>query len=115
MNNLRNKVHLIGRIGQKPELQTLAGDNKWARFSLATNESFKDKDGNWKENTQWHNIKVWGRIAERLVTIVEKGNEIALEGKLVNRNYETQAGEKKYITEIEMSDFIIINNVQNKK
>jgi single-strand DNA-binding protein len=115
MNNLRNKVTLIGRVGQKPELQTVKGDFKVTKFSLATNENYKEKDGTWKENTQWHNIIAWGKTAEMLVKLSDKGVEIAMEGKLVNRNYESKTGEKHYVTEIELLEFILLNQKDKSK
>ena len=108
MSTLRNKVSLIGRLGSKPEVQTLTGGHVITRFSLATNERFKDKSGEWKDNTQWHNIVIWGKSAERFVKSADKGIEVALEGKLVNKQYESKTGEKRYSTEIEASDFLLL-------
>ncbi len=108
MNTLRNKVTLIGRIGAKAEIQNLTGGYVITRFSLATNEGFKGKDGVWKENTQWHNIQMWGKTAETFVKLTDKGSEVMLEGKLVNKQYETKTGEKRYSTDIEVSDFLLI-------
>lgn len=115
MSTLRNKVSLIGRLGAKPEIQNLNGGYVLTRFSLATNESFKDKNGEWKENTQWHNIVIWGKIAERFVKSADKGNEVALEGRLINKQYESKTGEKRYSTDIEVSDFILMNIKTDKK
>ena len=114
MNTLRNKVNLIGRLGAKPEIQTLTGGNVLTHFSLATNEKYKDKEGVWQDNTQWHNITAWGKIAERLVRMADKGNEIVLEGKIINRQYETKSGEKRYATEIEVNDFMLLTYKENK-
>lgn len=115
MNNLRNKVNLIGRIGQKPELQTVKGDYKVVKVSVATNDRVKDKDGTWKDNTQWHNVIVWGKSAELFAKLADKGFEIALEGKLINRNYESKTGEKRSVTEIEMHDFLVLTHKENTK
>ena len=116
MNGLRNKVSLIGRLGAQPEVVTFDSGKKLARFALATNESYKDKSGEWKENTQWHNITVWGRMADRAAQILIKGQEIVLEGRLVNNSYETKEGEKRYSTVVEASDFLIITpKPQNEK
>lgn len=114
MNTLRNKVNLIGRLGAKPELQTVAGGYTISSFSVATNERYKDKDGTWKESTQWHNIKAWGKIAERISKIGMKGSEIVLEGKLINRQFENKSGEKRYVTEIELNDFMLLTPVEKK-
>ncbi len=109
MNALRNKVSLIGRLGAQPEIVTLESGKVFARFSLATNEGYKGKDGTWKENTQWHNLKAWGKTAEHVSKVLRKGLEIAVEGKIVNENYETKKGEKRYGTSIEVNDFLILS------
>lgn len=108
MNALRNKVSLIGRLGAEPEVVTFDSGRKLARFSLATNEGYK-KDGEWQENTQWHNITVWGKTAELAAKMLNKGQEIVVEGKLVNSSYETKEGEKRFGTTIEVNDFLIIS------
>ena len=109
MSTLRNKVNLIGRIGQKPELQNVQGGYQLTRFSIVTNEPYKDKSGAWQETTQWHNITAWGKTAENIVRVLDKGNEIALEGKLVHRQYEAKDGEKRFSTEIELNEFMLLN------
>ena len=109
MNTLRNKVSLIGRLGQEPTLQTVGNGFQLVKFPLATNESYKDKAGKWVDNTQWHNVVVWGKTAERIAKIAAKGQEIMLEGKIVTRSYD-KAGEKRYATDIEMSDFLILSS-----
>ena len=108
MSTLRNKVNLIGRLGIQPEVKTLDNGYAVARVSVATNERFKDKSGEWKDNTQWHNVVVWGKLAEKLAKHAQKGNEIAIEGKLVNKQYTSKSGEKRYSTDIEASDFILL-------
>ena len=114
MSTLRNKVSLIGRLGQKPAIQKVGNDYTITRFSIATNENFKDKNGQWKENTQWHSVYAWGKTAERLVKLVDKGQELMIEGKLVNKSYE-KAGEKRYSTDIEISDFLVLVPKTNEK
>lgn len=113
MSTLRNKVSLIGRIGHKPEVQTLKGGYLVTRFSVATNERYKDKVGEWKENTQWHTINAWGKLAENIAKNSDKGFEIALEGKLVNKQFETKSGEKRYSTEIELGDYVLLTKKEN--
>lgn len=108
MNTLRNKVSLIGRLGQEPTLQTVGNGFQLVKFPLATNENYKDKTGKWVDNTQWHNIVVWGKTAERISKLAVKGQEIMMEGKLVNRSYEKD-GEKRYATDIELSDFLLLS------
>lgn len=108
MNSLRNKVSLIGRLGQEPTLQTVGDNRQLAKFALATNENYKDKTGKWVDNTQWHNVVAWGKSAERLVKLVAKGQEVMLEGRIVNRSYEKE-GEKRFATDIEMTDFLLLS------
>jgi single-strand DNA-binding protein len=112
MNTLRNKVSLIGRLGAQPEVTTFETGRTLARFTLATNERFKDKDGNWQDNTQWHMINAWGKIAERVKKALNKGQEIIVEGKLVNQSYETKSGEKRYSTVIEATEFLLLSPKQ---
>lgn len=115
MNALRNKVSLIGRLGAQPELVTLESGRTLARFSLATNESYKDKSGEWQTQTQWHNITAWGKTASLVENILEKGQEVIVSGRLVNRSYETKSGEKRYSTEIEMNEFLKLGTKQDEK
>lgn len=109
MNNLRNKVSLIGRLGAQPEISTLDKGRKIARFSIAVNNTYKDKDGNYVKDTQWYSINAWGNQAERVEKVLNKGQEIVIEGRLVNRSYETKEGEKKYVTNIELQEFLLIS------
>lgn len=109
MNTLRNKVSLIGRLGAKPEIVKFDNGRMLARFSIATNEGYKNKAGEWVENTQWHNVKAWGKSAEYAAKALDKGTELAVDGRLVNSTYETKTGEKRYATEIEANDFLILS------
>lgn len=109
MNNLRNKVSLIGRLGAQPEFLTTENGRSLARFSLAVNSSYKDKTGNWINDTQWHNINAWGKTADLVKNILSKGQEVVVEGKLINRTYETKSGEKRFSTSIEMNEFLILS------
>ncbi|MCH2223564.1 MAG: single-stranded DNA-binding protein [Crocinitomicaceae bacterium] len=109
MNTLRNRVSLIGRLGGQPEIMKFDSGKMKARFSLATNESYRDKDGEWKENTQWFTVDAWGKTADLVSRVLTKGEEIVLEGRLVNNTYETKEGEKKYSTIIEVSSFLKLN------
>ncbi len=93
-----NKVILVGRLGKDPDIMTFDNGTKKASFSLATTESYKDKDGNWQEQTEWHNIVLWRFLAERNLI---KGDQIYLEGRLRSRSYDDANGVKKYITEIQ--------------
>ncbi len=106
MSNLRNKVSLIGRVGIKPEKKEVGNGYVVTRFSIAINESFKDKTGEWQNNTNWHYVQAWGSLAERICKSIDKGMEVAIEGKLVNKSYETKEGEKRSSTEIQLNDLI---------
>ncbi len=116
MSTLRNKVSLIGRLGAQPEVVKLESGRTLARFSLATNEPYKDKEGVWQENTQWHSITAWGRAADRVSSVLSKGHEILMNGRLVNNSYETKSGEKRYGTSIELNEFLILTQpAKNEK
>ena len=105
MKNLRNKVQLIGNLGMDPVIKDFNG-NKQARFSLATNEYYKDTKGERQTDTQWHNLVAWGKLAETVEKHVTKGKEILIEGRLNTRSYEDAEGHKKYITEIIVNDIL---------
>jgi single-strand DNA-binding protein len=109
MNALRNKVQLIGNLGGDPELKTYGEGKKLARFSMATNETYKNQEGEKVTETMWHNIVCWGKTAGFVEKYLKKGAEIVVEGKLVNRNYTNKEGVKKYVSEVEVSDVLIIN------
>ena len=94
-----NKVILVGTVGKDPEVRNTQ-NNKVATFSLATNESYKDKNGEKKIVTEWHNVVIWGKLAEIVEKYVKKGNHLYLEGKLSSRSWEDQNGTKRYITEV---------------
>ncbi len=108
MKNLRNNVQLIGRLGQDPELKTLESGKTLVRFSIATSDYYKNGKGEKVEDTQWHNVVAWGKQAEIVCDYLKKGKEVALNGKLVHRSYETGQGEKRNITEINMTDLLMI-------
>lgn len=110
MNTLKNKVNLIGRIGAKPVSQTFESGAKKIRLSVATNERFKDKKGDWVDNTQWHTVIAWGKLCDRVEKVLDKGTEVVIEGRIVNRSYETKEGEKRFTTEIELSEFVILSS-----
>ena len=114
MNTLRNKVSLIGRLGGQPEITKFESGSQVARIRVATNESYKDKNGEWVDNTQWHNVVAWGKQVDRIAKVLEKGMEVIVEGRLVNKSYETKAGEKRFSTEIEMNEFLILTTKASK-
>jgi len=108
MSTLRNKVQLIGNLGANPEVVNLESGKKLAKFSIATNESYKNAKGEKVEDTQWHNVIAWGKTAEIVENYLTKGNEVAIEGKLVNRNYEDKEGNKRYVTEVVASELLML-------
>ncbi|MDC1175709.1 single-stranded DNA-binding protein [Bacteriovoracaceae bacterium] len=95
-----NKVILIGRLGQDPELKYTPGGAAVANFSMATSESWSDKSGQKQERTEWHRIVVWGKLAELCNQYLAKGRQAFIEGSLQTRSWEDQQGQKKYTTEI---------------
>lgn len=105
MNSIRNQVQLIGHLGKNPELKTFDGDRKMVRLTLATNESYKDQSGDKKTITQWHNIIAWGKLAENINLMTEKGNEVAIQGKLTYRSYKDKDGIEKFVTEVIAQEF----------
>ncbi len=107
MKSLRNSVQLIGNLGKDPEVKEFGG-NKKASFSIATKDAYKNAKGEKIEDTQWHNVVIWGRLADVASKYLKKGSEVCVEGKLVHRQYETDKGEKRYITEINVSDLLML-------
>jgi single-strand DNA-binding protein len=108
MANLRNSVQLIGRLGKDPEVKTFDKGKRLANITLATNDSYKNHKGEKVSDTQWHSLVVWGKLVDVVSKYLKKGSEIAIEGKLVHRTYETSAGDKKYITEITVNDLVML-------
>jgi single-strand DNA-binding protein len=108
MSNLRNKVILIGHLGNDPEVKDLESGTKVANFSLATNDYYKDPQGERVENTQWHHLVAWNKTAEILEKYVKKGQEVAIEGKLTNRSYEDKEGNKRYVTEVVVNELVLL-------
>lgn len=109
MNSLRNKVQLIGNLGTEPEVLTLESGKKLAKFSIATNETYKNAQGEKVTDTQWHNVIAWNKTAEIIENYLQKGNEVILNGKLVSRSYETKEGEKRYITEVVCNEILMLS------
>lgn len=108
MNALKNKVQLIGNLGQDPEIVTLENGNRLAKFSIATSDYYKNAKGEKVEETQWHNIVAWGKTAEIVESYLTKGKQVAIEGKLTHRSYETKEGEKRYVTEIRCNELLML-------
>jgi single-strand DNA-binding protein len=108
MTNLKNSVKLIGRLGKDPEVRTFDGGKKKVSFSLATTDFYKNQKGEDQQDTQWHNLVVWGKLADVAGQYLKKGSEVAIEGRLVHRVYETKAGDKRYITEVSVNDMLML-------
>ncbi|MEQ8424758.1 MAG: single-stranded DNA-binding protein [Cyclobacteriaceae bacterium] len=107
MKSLRNSVQLIGRLGKDPEVKEFSKSKK-ATFSIATTDAYKNQKGEKVEDTQWHNVVIWGKLAGIAEKYLKKGAEVAVEGKLVHRMYETDKGEKRYFTEINVNDLVLL-------
>lgn len=111
MNTLRNRVQLIGHLGVDPELKTTQNEKRFATIRLATTDRFQ-RNGEWKEDTQWHRLILWEKMAERAADQLKKGSFIALEGKITYSNYEDAQGVLKYSTEIKVLNFITLDKKQ---
>jgi single-strand DNA-binding protein len=110
MSTLRNKVQLIGHVGNEPEIVNLESGKKLAKFSIATNESYKNSKGEKITDTQWHNIVAWGKTAELIENYVPKGKEVGIEGKLTSRSYEDKDGVKRYVTEVICQELLLMGS-----
>ncbi|MFC2138681.1 single-stranded DNA-binding protein [Bacteroidota bacterium] len=108
MNALKNRVQLIGNLGNDPEIKKFENNRTLVKFSLATSENYKNANGEKVQETQWHNIIAWGNVAIIAEKYLKKGNEVAVEGKLVTRSYDSKDGEKKYITEIVVNELLML-------
>lgn len=108
--SMNNKVQLIGHLGADPELKDVGNGKRMLRLRLATNERYKTTDGQWKDNTEWHPIVVWGKQAERLAGQVGKGSGLLVEGRLVHRSYENKEGEKRMSSEVVLADYRVLDS-----
>ena len=107
-----NKVTLIGNLGSDPEVRHLESGAVVAKFSLATNESYKDKAGEWQTQTEWHNVIMWRNLAERAERDLKKGKLVFVEGKLTHRKYEKE-GQTRYITEVVANTYRLLEKREN--
>jgi single-strand DNA-binding protein len=110
MYALKNKVQLIGNVGNTVEIKQTESGKKLARFSIATDESYRNAKGEKVNETTWHNVVAWGKVAEIAEKFLKKGTEIALEGKLTNRSYTDKEGNKKYMYEVQVNELLLIGN-----
>ncbi len=107
MTTMRNSVQLIGRAGIDPEVRTIAKDRQLARFTLATNEYYYNDKGERVDETTWHRIVAFGKLAERIEKVVKKGQQLAVTGKITSNSWEDKDGNKRYTVEIQASDFLV--------
>jgi single-strand DNA-binding protein len=110
MNTLKNRVTLIGNLGQDPEIKTTETGKKVTHFTLATDDSYKNADGQKVKETTWHNIVAWNGLADIASKFLRKGREVAVEGRIVYRSYEDKKGITKYITEIVLNDLLLLRS-----
>lgn len=108
MNMIRNNVQLVGNLGQNPEVKTLPGGKKVANFSIACTDSHTDKEGRKIDTTQWFNIIAWEGLATVAEKYMVKGKQVAISGRLVNRNWTDKEGVTRYATEIVCSDILLL-------
>ena len=110
MSGIKNRVQLIGNVGGEPTITKLESGKTVARFSMATNENYKNSKGEKVTNTNWHTLVGWGKIAGIIEKYVDIGNEIAIDGKLTSRSYEDKEGAKRYVTEIVVSEILLLRD-----
>ncbi|EMS33644.1 Single-stranded DNA-binding protein [Mariniradius saccharolyticus AK6] len=110
MNRMRNQVQLIGRLGAKAEINHFESGRVKASFKLATKEIYKNTKGEKVEETTWHSLVAWGSAAEIIEKYTDKGSEIMISGKLANRSYNDKDGNKKYITEVQVDDVLLLGD-----
>lgn len=113
MTTLNNKVQLIGNLGKDPEIKEIDGGRKVAKFSMATTESYKNDEGEKVTETSWHNIVAWNGLATIAEKYLGKGREVAVEGRITYRNYEDKGGQKRYFTEIILTQIHLLKNSSN--
>ena len=109
MNALRNKVQLIGRLGQDPKTINFDDGKSKVNFSIATNESYRNGEGDKIEKTQWHDVVAWGSLGEIMSQYLKKGSEVAIEGRLHYRTYDDKEGNTRYVTEIVAKDLLMLD------
>jgi len=110
MYALKNKVQLIGHLGNVPEVRTTESGKKLVKFSVATNEVYRNSNGEKIKETQWHSLIAWGKVAEIAEKYLLKGTEVAIEGKLINRNFTDKEGNKKYVTEVQVNELLLLGS-----
>ncbi|MGE6352479.1 single-stranded DNA-binding protein [Flavobacterium sp. NPDC079362] len=109
MNAMKNRVQLVGNVGNDPEIRTLDNGRKLAHLTIATNDKYTNDKGEKVEQTEWHRVTAWGKTAEIIEKYVLKGKEVAIEGKLTHRSYDDKNGEKKYIIEVVVTEILLLS------
>ena len=115
MNALKNKVQLIGNLGNAPEIKNTENGKKLARFSIATNETYQNTNGEKVTETTWHNLVAWGKLAELAERYLQKGTEVVIEGKLINRSYNDKEGNKKHVSEVQVNELLMLGGKEKIK
>jgi single-strand DNA-binding protein len=115
MNTLKNRVTLIGNLGQDPDVKNLEGGKKLVKFTLATNDSYKNAEGQKVEETTWHNLVAWNGLADIAGKYLKKGHQVAIEGRIVYRNYEDKKGVTKYFTEIVVNELLMLRSPKDQE
>jgi len=110
---MKNVINLLGRVGQDPESKQV-NDTSVVKFSLATSEKWKDKQGNKQENTEWHALEAWGKLAEVIQQYVKKGDLLDIEGKLIYSKWETENGEKRERAVVKVKEMLMIPTGKNE-
>lgn len=114
MNTLRNRVQLIGHLGTDVNLKAIPSGAKVAKMRIATTDNYLS-NGEWKEDTQWHNLALWEKLAERAEQQLSKGSYVLVEGRLEHSSYQSADGQTKYFTEIKVSNFMLLDKKTNAK
>jgi len=110
MYALKNKVQLIGNLGNAPEIKTTESGKKMARFSIATNEEYRNAKGEKVKETTWHSLVAFGKVADIIEKYLNKGSEVAIEGKLVSRSYNDKEGTKRFVTEVHVNELLMLGS-----
>ncbi len=115
MNAIKNRVQLIGHLGSAPDVRETESGKKLAKFSLATNQSYRNANGEKVTETTWHQLIAWGSIADIAEKYLNKGSEVAIEGRLINRSYTDKEGVKKYISEVQVNEMLLLGSKASTK
>ncbi len=115
MNAIKNRVQLIGHLGSAPDVRETESGKKLAKFSLATNQSYRNANGEKITETTWHQLIAWGSIADIAEKYLNKGSEVAIEGRLINRSYTDKEGVKKYISEVQVNEMLLLGSKVSPK